>query len=61
MSHGMDARPIEASDDTPATVKPHGAGDSVLLVSDPEVKEYLGRIAAAVESIETRLRLITGG
>lgn len=61
MTLGMDPRPLEGADDTKVTVEPQGAGKTVISVSDPEVKALLGRIAAAVESIDDRLKLVLGG
>lgn len=53
MSHGMDPRPIEATDGTRATVEPQGNDRTVIYVLDPESKELLGRIAMLLEELVT--------
>lgn len=61
MSHGMDATPIEASDDTLATVKPAGNSGSVIYVLDPVANSRLESIDRNLETIATLLQLLIGG
>jgi len=61
MSHGQDPRPLESTDGTQVTVKPSGSGNTVVYVSDPEVREHLGAIRNLLEDISLRLQMISGG